>query len=364
MRIEVHPEAQSVAREAAAFIATQARACVDARGRFLLALSGGSDLPLDLSLTGTYNDAPFRVTGSMGSMLSLVSGEEDPWPLAITAEAGGATVAVKGKIGNPAAVSGLDIDVDVSGQDLSALGALAQAPVPPLGPYAIKAKIAGALDKAITVPALSVKRNPGKRRSSSTVSCDCGAPLTAKTNDSSLSTTKIGRAKKRSVPVERLGTPPEDVTSTFTVPQNLGTGVYHVGVVLDPDSLVPELNETNNVGTAVDTLTLTSRQVVILTDALPVATLTVSYRGRLSVIGGDGTYTYRLTRGTVPRGMLFRASAGEIFGVPLETGAFPLEFEVRRALDGPDDAVAPLDDELAIVAGKLHILEHRHRRAV
>lgn len=121
-----------------------------------LALSGGSDLPLDVTLKGSYNDAPFSMTGGMGSMLALVGGE-DPWPVSIKAEAGGATVAVKGKIGNPAAVSGLDLSVSVAGQDLSALSAIAQAPVPPLGPYSITAKIKGALEKAIEVPSLNVK---------------------------------------------------------------------------------------------------------------------------------------------------------------------------------------------------------------
>ena len=121
-----------------------------------LTLSGGSDLPLDVTLKGSYNDAPFSVTGGMGSMLALVGGD-DPWPLSIKAEAGGATVSVKGKIGNPAAVSGLDLSVSVTGQDLSTLSAIAQAPVPPLGPYSITAKIKGALDKAIEVPTLNVK---------------------------------------------------------------------------------------------------------------------------------------------------------------------------------------------------------------
>lgn len=121
-----------------------------------LALGDGSDLPVDLNLKGYYNEAPFNVTGGMGSIVGLLGGE-DPWPIAIKAEAGGATVEVKGKIGNPAAVSGLDLSVSVTGQDLSAMSALAQAPMPPLGPYAITAKIKGALDKAIEVPTLNVK---------------------------------------------------------------------------------------------------------------------------------------------------------------------------------------------------------------
>src|SRR5262249_28820318 len=41
MKIEILPDADSVAREAAKFIAAEARAAVTARGRFVMAVSGG-----------------------------------------------------------------------------------------------------------------------------------------------------------------------------------------------------------------------------------------------------------------------------------------------------------------------------------
>ena len=41
MKIEVFADADTVAREAAKFIATEARSAVAARGRFIIAISGG-----------------------------------------------------------------------------------------------------------------------------------------------------------------------------------------------------------------------------------------------------------------------------------------------------------------------------------
>lgn len=59
MKIEICPDAPAVARRAADFIAAEARAAVQARGRFTFAVSGGS--------------TPWQ-------MLRLLATEELPWP--------------------------------------------------------------------------------------------------------------------------------------------------------------------------------------------------------------------------------------------------------------------------------------------
>jgi 6-phosphogluconolactonase len=59
MKVEVFPDADAVARRAAALIATEARAAVAARGRFIVAVSGGH--------------TPW-------AMLRALSGEDVPWP--------------------------------------------------------------------------------------------------------------------------------------------------------------------------------------------------------------------------------------------------------------------------------------------
>jgi len=118
-------------------------------------------------------------------------------------------------------------------------------------------------------------------------------------------------------------------TLSATLPSSLPTGTYYLGLIVDAEGLVAELDETNNIGRARAPIDVHSSQVVIVTDSLPPATLTRSYSGRIQALGGDGTFTFRLTDGSVPRGLMFNASLGELFGIPLEIGRFPLEFEAR-----------------------------------
>lgn len=59
MRIQVFPDADSVARAAAAFVAGEARECVAARGRFLLAVSGGHT-PWQMLRALAREDVPWK----------------------------------------------------------------------------------------------------------------------------------------------------------------------------------------------------------------------------------------------------------------------------------------------------------------
>ncbi len=113
------------------------------------------------------------------------------------------------------------------------------------------------------------------------------------------------------------------------IPGDARTGLVWVGAVADPDALVVELDETNNVARAAQALEVSAGAVMILTDSLPPATLTRFYQGRVRAIGGNGQFVWRLTRGTLPRGVIFDADQAEITGIPLEAGRFELELEAR-----------------------------------
>jgi hypothetical protein len=56
MQIDVLPDSDAVAREAAKFIAAEARAAIRARGRFLFAVSGGWPLRGNRGLPGPAPD--------------------------------------------------------------------------------------------------------------------------------------------------------------------------------------------------------------------------------------------------------------------------------------------------------------------
>lgn len=129
-------------------------------------------------------------------------------------------------------------------------------------------------------------------------------------------------------------------TLTAIVPTPHRVGAYTLGLVVDPQGAVRELDETNNVARAEDAVVVADDAVVFVTEALPPATLTVAYEARVVADGGDRAPTLRLTLGTLPRGVVFAADRGSFFGIPLEVGTFPLELEAssggrttRRSFD-------------------------------
>lgn len=109
--------------------------------------------PMTLLYNGRYNDAPIELTGVFGPPAELLKPTK-PWPVDLTLEAGGAEIAVKGTIADPAKAKGLDLAVAVTGDQLGDLSALAGAPVPPLGDYSLAAKVTGDTDAAIRLDGL------------------------------------------------------------------------------------------------------------------------------------------------------------------------------------------------------------------
>ncbi|MCH7807576.1 MAG: hypothetical protein IH995_10655, partial [Proteobacteria bacterium] len=96
--------------------------------------------PLGISVAGSYNDAPFKAEGTLGSFEQLFGGGAFPVKLAV--EAGGATLAIDGSIAEPLAGQGLDLKIQARGQSLADLGAIAGVEAPALGPYDFSARVA------------------------------------------------------------------------------------------------------------------------------------------------------------------------------------------------------------------------------
>ncbi len=96
--------------------------------------------PLEVALEGAYNDAPFKAEGTLGSFEQLLGA--GPFPVKLSAEAGGATVTVDGRIAEPMTGRGLDLKIQARGQSLADLGALGGAELPPLGPYDLSVQVA------------------------------------------------------------------------------------------------------------------------------------------------------------------------------------------------------------------------------
>lgn len=98
----------------------------------------GPSQPISLKLEGAYNGAPIRLSGSLGAPAAL---NEGPFPVDLTAEAGGAAVTVAGVIAKPLLGQGVDLKISAKGKSLAEAGALAGAVLPPLGPYDVSARV-------------------------------------------------------------------------------------------------------------------------------------------------------------------------------------------------------------------------------
>lgn len=122
-----------------------------------MTVRGGTRDPLEIELKGSYNAAPIKANGRVGALAALVAPGETPWPVALTVEAGGATIDLKGSVKAPAEASGLDLRVSVKGKDLSAMTPLTGAPVPPLGPYSVVVRVLGSPERSINLRDLVAK---------------------------------------------------------------------------------------------------------------------------------------------------------------------------------------------------------------
>lgn len=98
----------------------------------------GSDSPINLALSGSYNDLAFTLDGVFGSFDQLSGG---PFPVQLTAQAAGATLGVEGSIAQPLAGQGADLKISAEGESLADLGAALGNALPPIGPYDVAARV-------------------------------------------------------------------------------------------------------------------------------------------------------------------------------------------------------------------------------
>lgn len=89
---------------------------------------------------GTYQGQPLRLDAAMGSYAVLMQ-HEKPYPLAIRLTAGALRAGISGHMADPRALEGLDVKLDIAGDDLSNLMALTGIPIPPSPPYQLKGEL-------------------------------------------------------------------------------------------------------------------------------------------------------------------------------------------------------------------------------
>lgn len=129
------------------------------------------DRPLTLDLQGNLRGQHLTTTGTLGPLIALLKAEQ-PWPIQLHTRLGGLTLRANGSILDPLTLSGLHLDLAVAGQDVTALAAFIDQPIPLPGPF----RLAGHLvDRAPTTLVLQkAEMAVGANRLSGTLQAEWG----------------------------------------------------------------------------------------------------------------------------------------------------------------------------------------------
>ena len=115
----------------------------------------GLDNPFTFKLSGSYNDSPFDVNGTLGS----INGINDPaieWPLEINAQAFDVNSNIKGSIKNPVEQQGIKLDFDVKIDNWSKLSKVAGQEIPLKDAFSISGSISDKAPKDYQINGLKI----------------------------------------------------------------------------------------------------------------------------------------------------------------------------------------------------------------
>lgn len=135
------------------------------------------------------------------------------------------------------------------------------------------------------------------------------------------------------------GAEPSVIGVQVMMPSDVPTGLFYVGVILDPDNEFIEANEQNNTGVSEPVL-ISSTDLRVLTTELPPAELGAHWCLRLDAAGGNGAYYWSLVSTSLPPGLKLEevfpqtsgpALATRLCGRPASTGTFSFTLQVESA---------------------------------
>ncbi len=115
----------------------------------------GLDNPFTFELTGAYNDAPFEVSGTLGS----IKGINDPgieWPLEIAANAFGVNSSIKGSIRNPVEQQGIKLDFNVKIEDWNEVAKVAGQEIPVKDAFSVSGNVTDSAPKSYQINGLKI----------------------------------------------------------------------------------------------------------------------------------------------------------------------------------------------------------------
>ena len=103
------------------------------------AASADATSQITLAIVANLNGNPLSATGTVGALSGIVANQ--PLPIDLKAQGGGATIAAKGTIAQPASGKGVAIALSAEGSSLADLAPLAGSPLPAIGPYSLSGNL-------------------------------------------------------------------------------------------------------------------------------------------------------------------------------------------------------------------------------
>lgn len=109
----------------------------------------------DIDIKGSYNKTPFQVKGNIG-LISKALNSKEKWPLKLEAQAVKTTVAVEGSIQDLMTGQGIDLKLNVEGEELAQFEKFTGEPLPVKGPFRFSANVVSPSEKEVQVSDLMV----------------------------------------------------------------------------------------------------------------------------------------------------------------------------------------------------------------
>jgi uncharacterized protein involved in outer membrane biogenesis len=109
----------------------------------------------DIALKGSYNKTPFQLNGNIG-LLSQALKSNEVWPLKLKAQAVKTNVSVEGSIQDLMNAQGVDLKLNLEGEDLAEFEKFTGKPLPVEGPFGLSGHFVSPSDKEVQVSDLIV----------------------------------------------------------------------------------------------------------------------------------------------------------------------------------------------------------------
>jgi uncharacterized protein involved in outer membrane biogenesis len=109
----------------------------------------------DIDIKGSYNKTPFQLDGNIG-LISQALKSKEKWPLKLKAQAVKTKVSAEGSIQDLMTGQGIDLKLDVEGEDLAQFEKFTGEPLPVKGPFRFSGQVVSPSEKEVKISDLLI----------------------------------------------------------------------------------------------------------------------------------------------------------------------------------------------------------------